>query len=106
MDLLRETAPFLIGLIVPPLVMLVIRTTRSGQRKFLAAFLPALVLGFCASILAGELAAGMPDGLIAVMMDTALVYTGSQLAYRLFWKSALEGRLQRTAVREMERMCK
>ena len=44
MDLLRETAPFLIGMIVPPIVMLVIRPGWSGQSKFLAAFLPALVL--------------------------------------------------------------
>ncbi|HLX56320.1 MAG TPA: hypothetical protein VKR83_04780 [Ktedonobacteraceae bacterium] len=94
-DLLRETAPFLIGLLVPPLVMMAMRPGWSGQAKFLAAFLPALVLGFCTSYLAGELLAGMPDGLIAVMIDTALVFTGSQLAYRLFWKPVLEPRLQR-----------
>lgn len=94
-DLLRETAPFLIGLLVSPLVMMAIRPGWSGQAKFLAAFLPALVLGFCTSYLAGELLAGMPDGLIAVMIDTSLVFTGSQLAYRLFWKPVLEPRLQR-----------
>lgn len=102
MDLVRETAPFLIGMIVPPVIMLVIRPTWSGQAKFLAAFLPALILGFCASALAGELAAGMPDGLIAVIIDTALVYTGSQLAYRLFWKPMLEARIQRMHTPEVE----
>jgi hypothetical protein len=95
MDLLRETAPFLVGMIVPPILMLLIHTNWSGQRKFLAVFLPSLVLGFCTSALAGELTAGMPDSLIAIIIDTSLVYLGSQLAYRLFWKPVLEERLQR-----------
>ena len=104
MDLLRETAPFLVGMVVPPIIMLVMRSTWSGQSKFLAAFLPALVLGFCTSALAGELTAGMPDGLIAVIIDTSLVYTGSQLAYRLFWKPTLEARIQRLVAPKMERV--
>jgi hypothetical protein len=103
MDLLRETAPFLVGMIVPPIIMLVIRPNWSGQAKFLAAFLPALVLGFCTSALAGELTAGMPDGLIAVFIDTSLVYTGSQLAYRLLWKPTLESRIQRMLAPKIER---
>jgi len=103
MDLLRETAPFLVGMIVPPLAMLAIRTTWSGQLKFLIAFLPALILGFCTSALAGELAGGMPDGLIAVIIDTSLVFTGSQLAYRLFWKPILEERLQSVSTTRMQR---
>ncbi len=104
MDLLRETAPFLVGMIVPPIIMLLIRANWPGQSKFLAAFLPALVLGFCTSTLAGELATGMPDGLIAVVIDTSLVYTGSQLAYRLFWKPILEERLQRNALLTTKRI--
>lgn len=104
MDLVRETAPFLIGMIIPPVVMLAIRPGWSGQARFLAAFLPALVLGFSTSALAGELTSGMPDGLIAVIIDTSLVYTGSQLAYRLFWKPMVEARMQRTPVPEVERV--
>ncbi len=103
-DLLRETAPFLIGLLLPPLVMLALRPGWSGRAKFLAAFVPALVLGFCTSALAGELLAGMPDGLIAVMIDTSLVFTGSQLAYRLFWKPALEPRLAPWTATDMQRV--
>jgi len=103
-DLLRETAPFLIGLLLPPLVMLAMRPGWSGRAKFLAALLPALVLGFCTSALAGELLAGMPDGLIAVMIDTSLVFTGSQLAYRLFWKPALEPRLASWNTTDMQRV--
>src|SRR5213082_975825 len=104
MDLLRETAPFLIGMIVPPSIMLVIRPGWSGQSKFLAAFLPALVLGCLTSTLAGELTAGMPDGLIAIIIDTSLIYTGSQLAYRLFWKPILEARVQHMFAPKLERV--
>lgn len=102
MDLLRETAPFLIGMLVPPLVMMATRPGWSGQAKFLAAFLPALVLGFCTSYLAGELLAGMPDGLIAVSIDTSLVFTGGQLTYRFFWKPVLEPRIERLTGAKLE----
>ena len=99
MDFLREIGPFLIGLLVPPIIMLVtVRTNWTGQLKFMAALMPALVLGFCTSALAGELMLGMPDGLIAVVVDTALVYTGSQVAYWFVWKPVLEGRLQQNQV--------
>jgi hypothetical protein len=106
MDLLRETAPFLVGMIVPPILMLLIHASWSGRSKFLATFLPALVLGFCTSALAGELTAGMPNGLIAVIIDTSLVYTGAQLAYRLFWKPVLEARLQHSVTFKAERTYK
>jgi hypothetical protein len=102
--MLHEVAPFLVGMIVPPIVMLALHASWSGLRKFGVAFGTALVLGFCTSLLAGELAAGMPDALIAVMIDTSLVYTGSQLAYRLFWKPALEERLQQSALLRTEPM--
>jgi hypothetical protein len=95
MDMLREAAPFLIGLVVPPMAMLAIRASWPGQLKFLVAFAPALVLGCFTSLFAGELAGGMPNGLIAIMIDASLVFTASQLAYRLFWKSVLEPRVQR-----------
>ena len=104
MDLLRETAPFLIGMIVPPIIMLAIRPGWSGQSKFLAAFLPALVLGCLTSALAGELTAGMPDGLIAIIIDTSLIYTGSQLAYRLFWKPSHVARIQLINTTNVERI--
>jgi len=104
MELLRETVPFLVGLIVPPLVMLVIHAPWSGQRKFLATFLSALILGACASALAGELVGGLAGALIVAMIDTALVYTGSQVAYWLFWKPALEARLQRAITPRAERV--
>jgi hypothetical protein len=100
MELLRETAPLIGGLVVPPILLLLIRANWSDQRKFLATLLPPLVLGFCTSALAGELVAGMPNGLIAVIIDTSLVYTCSQLTYRLVWKPLLKAHLvRRTATK-------
>ena len=95
MDMLREIAPLLVGLVLPPIVMLALRADWSGTRKFTVAFLPALALGVATSAFAGELAAGWPDAAIAVMIDTARVFSGAQLAYRFFWKAALEARLVR-----------
>ncbi|HEV2239250.1 MAG TPA: hypothetical protein VGR57_21520 [Ktedonobacterales bacterium] len=95
MERLRELAPLFVGLVLPPIIMLAQRADWSGARKFTVALLPALALGLATSALAGELAAGWPDGAIAVMVDTALVFTGAQLAYRYFWKATLEARLVR-----------
>ena len=94
MEALREVAPFLIGVALPPFVMLIVHKHWPGRSKFAVVFVAALALGILTSFFAGELLGGMPDGLIAVMIDTSLVFTGSQLAYRLFWKAALEARLQ------------
>jgi len=100
MDLLKETAPFLIGFIVPPILIYLRPTTWSGLLKFTLAFVSAVILGICVSALAGELAAGLPDALISVLIDTSLVYAGSQIAYWILWKPVLEERLQRqTAMR-------
>jgi len=106
MESLRETAPFLLGMLVPPIIMLVLRASWPGQFKFIAAFVPTLIVGACTSALAGELVSGMPDALIAVIIDTSLVYTGSQLAYWLFWKPVSEERLQHLAPFSMKRMLK
>jgi hypothetical protein len=95
MDMLREIAPLLVGLVLPPIVMLALRADWSGARKFTVAFLPALALGAATSAFAGELAAEWPNAAVAIMIDAALVFTGAQLAYRFFWKAALEARLVR-----------
>jgi|SRR5579875_2174565 len=100
MDLLREVAPFLVGMVIPPILMLVLQAKWQGWLKFLVTFAVALVIGVCTSAWAGELAAGMPDALIAVMIDTSLVFTGSQVAYRLAWRPLLQARLQPLATRQ------
>lgn len=89
-EFLREVAPFLIGIIaVPPLALLATRQNWSSIAKFAGIFVLALILGAATSYLAGELLAGMPDGLLAVIIDTSLVYTGSQLSWKLLWKPVL-----------------
>jgi len=104
MDLLKETAPFLIGFIVPPILIFIRPRTLPGLLKFTTAFLSAVILGTCVSALAGELAVGMPDALISILIDTSLVYAGSQVAYWIIWKPVLEERLQRRAATLAERV--
>jgi hypothetical protein len=86
MEMVREVVPLLIGGVLPPVLMLAMRPARSGILRFLIAFVPAIVLGACASFLNGELAGDLPEALFAVIVDTSLVYTGSQIAYHLIWK--------------------
>ncbi|MGZ3636331.1 MAG: hypothetical protein ACXWQR_17250 [Ktedonobacterales bacterium] len=94
METLREGVPFLVGLVVPPFVMLFTRAAWSGQRKFAASFAPAVVLGFLVSLFMGELFLDLPEAIMSVVIDTSLVYTASQLAYRIAWKPLLEARVQ------------
>jgi hypothetical protein len=104
MNLLQETAPFLIGFIVPPILIFIRPRIWPGLLKFTMAFISAVILGTCVSALAGELAAGMPDALISVLIDTSLVYAGSQIAYWIIWKPVLEERLQRRTATQAERI--
>lgn len=92
METLHEIAPFLVGMLAPPLVTIAAHGRWSGGVKSVSSFIVALTLGLCASAVTGELAAGMPDALIAVMIDTSLAYTGSQVAYRLVWKPIIKAR--------------
>jgi hypothetical protein len=86
MEILRESMPFIIGLVLPPVLMLILHGLRLSKYKRAAAFVAAIVIGFCVSLLVGELATGLPDGLMAIIIDSSLVYMGSQLTYHLLWK--------------------
>jgi hypothetical protein len=103
MDLLREIAPFLVGLLVPAVLLLARSVNWPGQVRFIAALVAALILGVITSALVGELAAGPPDSSVSVLIDTSLVYTGSQVAYRFVWRPVLEARLRAVTVPEAER---
>jgi hypothetical protein len=102
-DALRETAPFLVGLIVPPILMLARSAAWPSQVRFVVALLVALILGFLTSALVGELAAGPPDSLISVLIDASLAFAGSQVAYRFAWRPLLERRVSHQPVAEAER---
>lgn len=96
-DMIRELAPFGVGILLSPALMILFRPQWSTMLRFTLTALCALVIGAFTSWLAGELIAGLldPDSLIAIVIDTSLVMTGSQLAYRFVWKPLLGARFQR-----------
>lgn len=98
MEMLRESAPFLIGMVLPVVTLVLVRLMRLDHFKVLASFVLALIVGCSVSWFAGELAGSPQDGIMALIIDTSLVYTGSQLTYHLLWKPVLEERLARKGV--------
>src|SRR5947209_2296403 len=98
MEILRESAPFLIGMILPVVTLVLVHLMRLDRFKVLASFVIALIVGGCVSWFAGELAGSPQDGIMAIIIDTSLVYTGSQLTHHLLWKPVLEERLARKGV--------
>jgi hypothetical protein len=95
METIREAVPFLVGLMVPPFLMLIINPAWSKMGKFVATIIPAMLIGGTISVLAGEvIGADPPEAIISIIIDTSLVYTGSQVAYHLAWKGLLADRLK------------
>lgn len=93
MEMLHEVFPFLIGLVLPPVVLLLSRLSRSMHLTLLSSFVLAFLVGACISFFAGELAGSLADSIIALIIDSSLVYTASQVSYRLWWKPFLFERL-------------
>jgi hypothetical protein len=93
METLREIVPFLIGLVLPPVMMLLSRVLPLRRLNIPLSFVLAILVGCCVSFFAGELAGDLPEGLMALVIDTSLVYTGSQAAYHLLWKPLLAHRI-------------
>src|SRR6266567_779198 len=93
MEMLREAAPFLIGMMLPLHTMLLMRIIRLNHFKAFTSFVTALIVGCCVSLVAGELTNSLLESVMAIIIDTSLVYTGSQLTYHLLWKPILEYRL-------------
>jgi hypothetical protein len=86
MELFREAIPFLIGTLLPGVVLLTSRLAGLSRNRVAVSFAVAIVVGLCVSFFAGEWAGGLPDAVMAIIIDTSLAYTGFQLAYRLAWK--------------------
>jgi hypothetical protein len=89
METLREIVPFFIGLVLPPVMMLLSRVLRLKRVSIPLSFVLSILVGCCVSFFAGELAGDLPEALMAIIIDTSLVYTGSQAAYYLLWKPLL-----------------
>lgn len=98
MEALREMVPLMFGAIVlPPILTFLMRQNWPGRIKFLIVFLAALLVGFVASTVVGEQHGELEESIVALVIDTSLAYTGSQIAYWLFWKPVLEMRSRTTA---------
>src|SRR6266700_4777198 len=89
METLREIIPFFIGLVLPPVMMLLSRVLRLKRVSIPFSFVLSILVGCCVSFFAGELAGDLPEALMAIIIDTTLVYTGSQAAYYFLWKPLL-----------------
>jgi len=89
MEALHESIPFLLGLLLSPLTI-VLRAIRSLAARLGVSLLPAILVGAAVSYLNGELAVGMPEGLFAVAADTMLVCGGALIAYRFAVRPLLE----------------
>ncbi|MEZ4670732.1 MAG: hypothetical protein R3E39_22745 [Anaerolineae bacterium] len=97
MEALREMVPLMFGAIVlPPLLTYLMRQNWSGRIKFLIVFLASLIVGFVASTVVGEQHGELEEAVVALVIDTSLAYTGSQVAYWLFWKPVMEIRSRTT----------
>jgi len=94
MEILREMAPFIVGFLIGPALFLIIPRHWQGSRRFWSILGSALLLGVIVSFLMGELFLDLPEVVVAVIIDTSLVYTSSQVSYRLFWKSIFASRRQ------------
>lgn len=90
MEVLHEAWPVLAGMFLPPLVYL---ATRSRMTR-VSYLLPAVVLGLCASLLAGEVSISVASALAHIAFDSMLAIIGSYLSYRFFWRQILKTRLR------------
>ena len=95
MEVINEVIPFFVGLFVPLALLPVFKSGWLSQHKFWASLGAAALVGAVISLLMGELARDVPEALMALIIDTSLVYTGSQVAYRLAWKPWAQARLGR-----------
>ncbi|HEU5369083.1 MAG TPA: hypothetical protein VFU69_11490 [Ktedonobacterales bacterium] len=94
METIKEAVPFLVGIMVPPFLMLIMNPAWSKMGKFVATILPAIIIGGTISVLVGEvIGIDPPEAIVAIIIDSSLVYTGSQVAYHLAWKGLLKERL-------------
>lgn len=96
-------APFAVGLIIPPLLYLAAPRNLKGAARFWSVYGSALVIGALISLFMGELGRGLPEAIVAIVIDSSLVLAGSQVGYWLFWKGVIETRLATAGVASAKR---
>ena len=95
MEMLREVAPVLVGLMLSPALMLLMQPAWRLMAKVVAFLGPVIAVGATISLMAGELTGTpFPEPLFAVALDSLLVGVGAVVAYRFVWKRVLETRLE------------
>jgi hypothetical protein len=103
MEFTREIAPFLLGILVSSGLTFLYRKASEQIRRAGTALI-ALFLGACTSLFAGELV-NLQDGLIAILIDTSLVFTGATLSYYWIW-GPISRLLQKPQLAEQRRAAK
>jgi hypothetical protein len=99
MEAINEIIPFFVGLLVIPLVLMrTLQSNWSETFKQLTSLIIALLTGATISLFMGELARDLPEAIASIIIDTSLVYTGSQIMYGLFWKPFLAMRSRKTNI--------
>jgi hypothetical protein len=87
MEFPNELIPFVVGLVLaPPVLTVVTRSYWQEGVKFAARLATSMVVGVAISFFMGELSFDLPEAVTAIIIDTSLVYLGSQLGYWLLWK--------------------
>ena len=91
MEIVRETGPLILGLLViPPLARALTRTASNDIRN-LVTLLLSLAAGFLWSTFVGEQSSpDIEERLIALVIDTSLAYTGATLATWIVWSRVLK----------------
>ena len=92
MEILRESAPVIVGLVLPPVLFFLLPRGMRGAARFWGVLIASVVLGAVIAFVMGELGLGLEEALMSIMIDSSLVFTASQVAYQLVWKQFLAAR--------------
>ncbi len=86
-ELMNEIIPFGVGIIaLSPILMFIMRPSWPRPIRSVVTLFASLIVGVAMSFIMGELFGEIEQALTAIIIDTSLVYTGSQVAYWLVWR--------------------
>ena len=96
MEAIRELIPFILGAMITPVIL---RLIRASNRSSVAQLAITLVLsagvGYVGSLVVGEQqpVIDLPERVVALVIDTSLAFTGAQIVDQVIWKRGLAQRL-------------